>query len=302
MTRSYAIYDVFTDQPLSGNQLAVVFDSSGLDGAAMQAIAKEFNLSETVFVGAADNPAHTARIRIFTPAHELPFAGHPTVGTAIALAERRFGNDAFEAVSVLEENVGPVRCAVRRNSTGLYAEFDLPKLPEPAGEAPSKEELAAGLGLSVDEIGFENHVPTVWTAGVAYCCIPVHNLDAAARAFPQPSLPEILPREAGDRIICPYVYTRDTVRHDAHFHVRMFAPWAGIAEDPATGSAAAAFAGAVRQFDGLRSGVNECIIEQGVEMGRTSYIRLEMDQQQGLLHAARIGGHAVKVAEGTLFA
>jgi len=111
---SYSVYDVFTDTKLAGNPLAVIFDGGGLGDEAMQAIARETNLSETVFVQPADNPAYTARIRIFTPGRELPFAGHPTVGTAIALAERAHGAAALDLVSVLEENVA--RCAVPSGS------------------------------------------------------------------------------------------------------------------------------------------------------------------------------------------
>src|SRR4029079_14021671 len=117
-----------TDTKLAGNPLAVIFDGEGLDDAAMQAVARETNLSETVFVQPANKPAYTARIRIFTPGRELPFAGHPTVGTAIALAEKAHGAGTLDLVSVLEENVGPVRCAVRlREGEASFAEFDLPR-------------------------------------------------------------------------------------------------------------------------------------------------------------------------------
>src|SRR5262249_37140783 len=127
--RSFAVYDVFTDRKLAGNPLAVVFDAEGLDDAAMQAIAGEFNLSETTFVRPPKNPAHRAEIRIFTPKHELPFAGHPTVGSAIAITEAA-GADG-PAIFVLEEKVGPVRCAVRQDGAAMFAEFDLPRLPQP---------------------------------------------------------------------------------------------------------------------------------------------------------------------------
>src|SRR5690606_37345313 len=131
--RPYAILDVFTETPLVGNPLAVVFDADGLDPAAMQRIAAEFNLSETVFVLPAADPGHTAKVRIFTPKAELPFAGHPTVGTAVALAARQFGPVAsdVDAVVVLEEAVGPVRCGVGVRAAGAhFAEFDLPRLPQ----------------------------------------------------------------------------------------------------------------------------------------------------------------------------
>lgn len=113
MARSYSVYDVFTDRKLAGNPLAVIFDGDDLSDEAMQAITREINLSETVFVQPSNNPAYAAKLRIFTPGRELPFAGHPTVGTAVALAERAHGAATRDLVSVLEENVGPVRCAVR---------------------------------------------------------------------------------------------------------------------------------------------------------------------------------------------
>ena len=149
MGRRYQIYDVFTDRVLTGNPLAVVLDADGLETAQMQAIAREFNLSQTAFVLDADNPAHSARVRIFTPAVELPFAGHPTVGTAICLASERFGDmgSGQDAVVVVEEGIGPIRCGVRLKDGSGFAEFDLPRLPENLGMAKPKEILAAALGL-----------------------------------------------------------------------------------------------------------------------------------------------------------
>ncbi len=142
--RRYQVFDVFTDTPLAGNPLAVVLDAEGLDIEAMQKIAREFNLSETVFVTPAENPAHTARARIFTPAVELPFAGHPTVGTAICLARQRFGRSGEQdAVIVLEEGVGPVRCGVKLSEGSAFAEFDCPRLPTRAGQAAEKADIAA---------------------------------------------------------------------------------------------------------------------------------------------------------------
>lgn len=296
MQRRYKIFDVFTARPLAGNALAVVLDADGLNGAAMQAIAREFNLSETVFVGPADNPAHSARVRIFTPAIELPFAGHPTVGTAICLARERFdGPGEHDAVVVLEEEVGPVRCGVRLDDGSGFAEFDSPKLPERAGEGAAKTAAAAALGLEPTEIGFENHVPSLWSAGVAFHFVPVRNMGVLARAAAA--------RANWDNAFgqgSVFVYTRETEGHDHSFRARMFAPLMGIEEDPATGSAAAAFAGPVQAFDRPPDGDHVAIIEQGYEMGRPSLIRLEVSVSGGALSAVRIGGNAVEVASGTL--
>ncbi|WP_336056738.1 PhzF family phenazine biosynthesis protein [Nitratireductor sp. CH_MIT9313-5] len=301
-SRSYAIYDVFTDTPLSGNPLAVVFDGDGLDGGQMQRIAAEFNLSETVFVQPPDNPLHTARIRIFTPRHELPFAGHPTVGTAIALARRNgaLGDVAQSAIVVLEENVGAVRCAVNSSAAGVFAEFDLPRLPVQLDDAPPAEAVAAALGLSHHELGFENHKLSLWSAGVPFVLVPVADLGAAGRARANAVLwEELAPFHDGVRAEA-YIYCRETVGHENAFHARMLAPLSGIDEDPATGSAAAAFAGAINSFDAPVDGAHQFWIEQGLEMGRPSHIRLEMDIKGGNIEAARIGGGAVQIATGTL--
>ncbi|WP_299935057.1 PhzF family phenazine biosynthesis protein [uncultured Nitratireductor sp.] len=301
--RNYYIYDVFSAEALTGNPLAIVLDSEGLDDAAMQRIAGEFNLSETVFVFPPDEKNHTARLRIFTPGCELPFAGHPTVGTAIALAERagEGQESAQTSILMLEETVGPVRCAVSLGAQAAYAEFDLPKLPEPVAGSFEPEAVAAALGLGHHEIGFENHVVGVWSAGVPYVCVPVANLDVAARARFDPALWSSLVPELNGRVANPYVYCRETVNHDHAFHARMFGNDLGISEDPATGSAAAAFAGAIMRHDALVDGAHGFLIEQGLEMGRPSSIRLEIEAFAGRIEAARIGGQAVRVAEGRLF-
>jgi trans-2,3-dihydro-3-hydroxyanthranilate isomerase len=302
--RNYVVYDVFTDTVLTGNPLAVVLDTGGLDTAAMQRIAGEFNLSETVFVLPADNKTHRAKIRIFTPGNELPFAGHPTVGTAIALAQQAAGPNLTteSGIFVLEENVGPVRCAVSNGKRAAFAEFDLPRLAKPVAFPALPEAVAAALGLDAHEIGFENHRIGAWSAGVPYATVPVRGLNEAAKARMNTELWLSLAPVIGGITVSPYIYCRDTVNHVSTFHARMFAPYDGIIEDPATGSAVAALTGAIMHFDQPVEGPSQFWIEQGIEMGRPSSIRLEIDVAGGTLTAARIGGHAVKVAEGTLFA
>ena len=162
MRRKFQTLDVFTETALAGNPLAVVLDAEGLDSARMQAIAREFNLSETVFVLPPHDPVNTARIRIFTPGRELPFAGHPTVGTAVLLAELRapelLANQ--DIAVVLEEAVGNVSCTVRHaRNAAARASFVLPKLPEYLGPIDASQAVAAALGLMADEIGFGAHAP-----------------------------------------------------------------------------------------------------------------------------------------------
>ena len=292
----YAILDVFTDTALAGNALAVVLDATGIDDRRMQAIAREFNLSETVFVLPAENPVHSARVRIFTPSRELPFAGHPTVGTAVLLATRKAA--AGEMVLVLEETVGPVRCGVFvKNERAAHAIFDVPRLPAAVPADFGTDAVAAALGLLPTEIGFENHKPSGWSAGVPFAFVPVRGLDAMARAQPNAAS---WATAFGSEATAAWLYCRETEDHDRDFHARMFAPGFGFAEDPATGSAAAAFAGVVRQFDGPPAGSHRYVIEQGFEMGRPSLITLEVDVENSEIAAVRIGGDAVVIAEGVL--
>jgi trans-2,3-dihydro-3-hydroxyanthranilate isomerase len=299
MQLTYYTLDVFTERRLAGNPLAVVTDgAAGLDTAAMQAIAREFNLSETVFVLPSEKPAHSAKVRIFTPARELPFAGHPTIGTAVLLAELREGTTSDEALIVLEQSIGTVRVGVRLRNGAPYAEFDAPKLPVEAGLLPPADRLAAGLGLLPSEIGFENHKPSCFAAGNAFAFVPVSSLDAIARARPQFPHWNAAFEEQG--LVGAFLYTRQCAHTTSSFHARMFAPASGIAEDPATGSAAVCFAGVVKHFDTLPDGSHRRVIEQGYEMGRPSELTLTMEVDQGKLGNVRIGGHAVRVSSGQL--
>lgn len=303
MARQYAIYDVFTDRKLAGNPLAVIFDGEGLTDEAMQSIAAELNLSETVFVQSAGNAAHTARIRIFTPGRELPFAGHPTVGTAIALAERSYAGtqDSMDIVSVLEENVGPVRCAVRlRSGEASFCEFDLPRTSSRQDFVLDRQGLADALSVKATAIGFENHVPTIWSAGVPFLLVPLHDLAAVETLEFDPHLWERVAPLSEGRLTSAYVYCRGGVHHAAKFHARMFSPDMGIAEDPATGAAVAALSGAIHHFDALPDGHHPMMIEQGVEMGRPSHIHLQIDVKDDAVSRARIGGQAVRIATGQL--
>lgn len=300
MQRRYAILDVFTDRPLAGNPLAVVLDAEELDSARMQAIAREFNLSETVFVAPPENPVHTASIRIFTPGSELPFAGHPTVGAAVLLARELVRKDPGreDAVLILEEEVGPIRCGVVvRSDAAGHAIFDAPRAPAKAGEPGPKDAVAAALGLGPAEIGFENHRPSVFSAGNAFTFVPVRDLEVIGRARANTA---IWSQGFSRDVLGAFLYCRETTASGRHFHARLFAPLQGIIEDPATGSAAAAFPGVILAFDEPPAGSHHYILEQGFEMGRPSLIGLEVDIDGVVVVATRIGGDAVVVAEGML--
>ncbi|MFT3730468.1 MAG: PhzF family phenazine biosynthesis protein [Hyphomicrobium sp.] len=301
MALTYHILDVFTERPFGGNPVAVVLGADRLSTAEMQTVAREFNLSETVFVLASTSPGHTARIRIFTPTRELPFAGHPTIGVAVLLAELRspLGNGHGDAIIALEEEIGSVRVGVRtRAGAASFGEFDAPKVANPVEALSEPEQIAASVGLIPAEIGFENHKPTLIRGVPVFAYVPVANLEAMAKVR---VAPQHWARAFADRgILGVYLYTRQCVRVQSAFHARMFAPEIGVPEDPATGSAAATFAYVVQEFDALPDGMHKRAIEQGFEMGRPSAIALTMSVSRGKLDGVRIGGYAVRVAEGVL--
>ena len=291
MDRRYHILDVFTETRLAGNPLAVFLDGEGLDAAAMQAIAREFNLSETVFCTPPKDPVNTAAIRIFTPSAELPFAGHPTIGTAILLAKLNAPDllASQDVGLVLEEAIGPVSCAVRhRRGEAPHARFDVPRLAERSGEAPPDADLATMLGLPPGDLGFGRHRPTRFSAGNAMTFVPLASIDALGRA------------RLGDAMGDPLMLYLYTPAPDGGFRTRMLSRGYGVPEDPATGSAAAAFAGVLLANDALSDGEHDCVLHQGIEMGRPSRIGLAFTVTGGRLIAAAIGGHGVMVAKGTM--
>jgi trans-2,3-dihydro-3-hydroxyanthranilate isomerase len=295
MPRRFVTLDVFTDTPLAGNPLAVVLDAEGLDGARMQAIAREFNLSETVFVLPPDDARHRARVRIFTPKNELPFAGHPTVGSAVLLAVQDRSGEPGAMAFGLEEQVGIVPCAVEVAGEGRgYARFRVPRLPEVWGDGLDAAQAAWALGLDPHDIGFDRHRPSRHSAGIPYDLVPVASLDVLARArVSADSFDKVFGQSTHPSV---YVYARE----GGGFRSRMFFPAPGLTEDPATGSAAASFAGALMQFEPLGDGEHDVAIRQGYEMGRPSEIELQIVIRNGALVSAEIGGHAVVVSAGTL--
>jgi trans-2,3-dihydro-3-hydroxyanthranilate isomerase len=307
MPLTFHTLDVFTENRFAGNPLAVVLGADDLiaanDVKRMQTIAREFNLAETVFVGPPRNPMNSARIRIFTPASELPFAGHPTVGTAVLLAElngegRARGPGGLTIA--LEEEIGLVRVDVSaRAGKATRGVFSIPQLPERIEWRPDMAGISRALGLDALDIGFGAHGPTAWTAGVPFAFVPLKGLEAMAKV----TIADAAAWQAAFGFTgrsAVYVYTRETHDPAAHVRARMFAPKLGVSEDPATGSAAAAFAGPAVLFERPEDGRHQLIIEQGYEMGRPSEIVLDLDVVGGLLRGASIGGAAVMVSEGTI--
>jgi trans-2,3-dihydro-3-hydroxyanthranilate isomerase len=298
MPRRFYTLDVFADHALAGNPLAVLLDCHGLETEAMQRIAREFNLSETVFVLPPEDSKHRARLRIFTPGIEMPFAGHPTVGTAVLLARLDHVGSSGDFLFGLEEDVGVVPCAVTIAGDASFARFGLPKLP--AEHAPPRDValVARALGLDVADIGFENHHPTIYSAGFPYSLVPLRDLKTMGRI----TLDLGLWREAfgQEGLGAAFVYARQTVDAANSFHARMFSPGDGIPEDPATGSAVAALGGVIARFDDLSPGEHVFRVEQGYEMGRPSLIELSLTIEGVMLASASIAGAAVIVGEGIL--
>lgn len=282
--------DVFTERMFSGNPLAVVIEASGLDDSTMQSIAREFNFSETTFVTPPMDPRHTARVRIFTPSRELPFAGHPTVGTAFVLASLK--NQASQLV--LEENVGPVPVLIERdNGRVVRCTFTSARLPEHIDAVPpSSRALADMLQLSVDQIAAPAEV---WSCGVPYLVVHVASSDALMRAQLDLTHWRTTLRAAITQEVYPVAQLDLST-----WQVRMFAPGAGVAEDPATGSAAAALAGWLVRHQSIQSGTQRWTILQGEAIGRPSRIELEADVHQDVVQAVRVGGASVMVSEGVL--
>jgi len=294
----YHLLDVFTDRRFAGNPLAVVEDADALSDAEMQAIAREFNLSETVFLCAPRDPVHSARMRIFTPAAELPFAGHPTIGAAAFLAETRAGDllTRHGVAVVLECALGIVPCEALRGRSGVtYAEATLPGTPGTLDSAPEPQALAEALSIAPEEIGFGAHAPTIRAAGPAFVFVPLRSRAALERARRAPAFAAVIGRVAG-----AYLYTRETVDPDCAIGARMLANGLGMDEDPATGSAAAAFAAVALEFERPDDGEHELFIEQGYAMGRPSRVTLRMTVERGALARVAIGGQVVRVAEGRL--
>lgn len=290
--------DVFTDRAFAGNPLAIVLGADDLTAGQMQVLAREFNLSETIFVQRPANPAHTARVRIFFPTAEIPFAGHPTIGCAIHLA-CIMGPGDYTRDLVLEEEAGLVPVRVERRGEVVTAEFVAPVIPHGVTDAPDIRaaldagRLAAALGLGVGEIGFGSHRPGLWQGGPRYLYVPVASLAVLARARPMEPVWSEQMQAAG--VDSAYLYTPGT---GCDYQARMFSPTAGIPEDPATGSASVLLAAQLLDSAALVDGETRLSLHQGVEMGRPSRIGLAVVVSGGRLAEVRISGGAVPVSEG----
>ncbi|MCB9477571.1 MAG: PhzF family phenazine biosynthesis protein [Deltaproteobacteria bacterium] len=290
--------DVFTDCVFAGNPLAVFPDAHGLTAEQMQAIAAEFNLSETTFVLPPEDPSCTARVRIFTPRAEMPFAGHPTIGTAMCLAFiDRVATHGPVTTIVFEEGVGPVPVEIGvENGRASFATLTVAIPPRLVEGELSVEQAAELLSLSPDDLGDVDWRPAGATAGVPFLYVPVRSLDALARA----RVDSAALHRMRDKLPSPhiYVFTTATVDSDVDIRSRMFAPTMGIEEDPATGAAAAALPAYLVPREPASDGMKTWRVRQGVEMGRPSDLTVDAEWTAGAITRVRVGGSAVTVSEG----
>jgi trans-2,3-dihydro-3-hydroxyanthranilate isomerase len=287
--------DVFTSARFGGNQLAVLPDARGLDTATMQKIAAEFGYAESTFVFPPADPAHTAQVRIFTPAREMPFAGHPNVGTAFVLASRGevFGKPVGTAL-LFEEGAGLVAVEVTR--AGGQVDNALVTAPQPLQRLGDLEAtvLAACLGLQPEDISTAVHPPTVASVGMPFLFAELRDSAAVVRAAPDLArFRAHFPVHGADGVM---IYARTAAR----LHARMFAPNLGVGEDAATGSAGAALTALLASLDPAADVDLKLDIHQGAEMGRPSLMKGEAAKRAGRVTAARIGGPCVAVMKGRI--
>jgi trans-2,3-dihydro-3-hydroxyanthranilate isomerase len=293
MKLNYLLLDVFTAEALKGNPLAVVLKADGLLDNEMQAIAQEFNLSETVFLQKPQQERNSAAVRIFTPAVELPFAGHPTVGAAVVL-----GLQNRLAAVRLEEKVGLITAIFERidKRTG-EARFALPILPEEVGKAPDKRAIALCLGIEPEDIGCGLYHPAVYSAGVIFYLVPVRNANVLRQvALQSGSWARTFP--LGHSSV--YVFTETPEETENDYAARMFSPGMGLGEDPGTGAAAAALIGLLAKHAVFAQGQKDYLLRQGHEMGRPCRITLQVRKEKDVLVHGGIGGTAVIIGEGVL--
>jgi trans-2,3-dihydro-3-hydroxyanthranilate isomerase len=282
--------DVFTDERFGGNPLAVLPDAAGLTTEQMQLIAREFNFSESTFVLPAEQ-GYTRRVRIFTRQTELPFAGHPNVGTAFVLAKIGALDDGEDVV--FEENAGIIPITIRKINDQIWCEL---KAPETLflGQPFSVEQIAPMLSLSPNDIETSVHLPQQASVGLPFIMIEAKNRTVLEKAMPDASAMRVL-QAAGHRPSF-HLYTRSDDEFDVR--CRMFSPLGGTVEDPATGSANCALTGLLTHYHSEANGEFSFRIGQGIEMGRPSVLDARTEKREGEVVGVWIAGNSVMVTEG----
>jgi len=297
MQRHYVTLDVFTDRAFGGNPLAVVLDAGGLSTAQMQAIACEFNYAETTFVLPPRDPAHDAQVRIFTVRSEIPFAGHPNVGTAFVLATRAAKPPAR---LLFEEKAGLVPVAILKQGQGIVgAELTAPQSLQRLTIFTAAQ-AAACLSLSAEDVRVDRHPPQIVSVGLPFLVVELGTREALLRARPDAAaFARVFPSDGCDAV---YLYTSDVPAGEqpCDLQARMFHPGSsGLSEDPATGSATAAAAALLADLGHERDAEKSLRIGQGVDLGRPSLLLTRVRTQNGVIVSSHVGGRCVPMMEGT---
>lgn len=299
-TYRYCTCDVFANERFGGNQLAVLPDARGLSTEQMLNITREFNYSETTFVLPPESPEHTKRVRIFTPGGEVPFAGHPTVGTAHALADiGEIPLTGAETRIVLGENVGPVPVTIRaEQGRPVFAQLSVAKLPQVGPPSPDRSAFAEMLSLQPEDVLDGKYHPQLVSCGLPFTIVTLRNRDAVRRArLRMDPWEKYVAGRDGDMI---FLMAMEGERPGSDIRARMFGPSVNVIEDPATGSACAALGGYLGMRSDTATGTLKWVVEQGFEMGRPSILHVETDKQDGAITGVRVGGATVMVCSGEI--
>lgn len=298
MERRFVTVDVFAKARFGGNQLAVVLDAEGLETAQMQAIAHEFNYAETTFVLPPKDPAHTAEVRIFTPKAEMPFAGHPNVGTAfVAAMQGELFGKPIGANVIFEEKAGLVPIDIlSENGAAIGARLKAPKTFT-HGESFDPALIAEAVSLPAGALKTDAHAPVLGNCGIPFLIAQVESLDALNAAIPNlPVLSKTLNHPIIDGI---YLYAADG-KDGVDYQTRMFAPDLGVFEDAATGSAAVALIGLLARLEPMQDSAIQKTFLQGVKLGRPSYLDATASKTGGAVTATFVGGRCASVMRGVL--
>ncbi len=299
MKFEFTTVDVFTDRPFGGNPLAVVTNAQGLSAEQMQAIAAEFNLAETTFVLPPKDPAHTAEVRIFTPKAEMPFAGHPNVGTAFVLARagQSYGHTVAGDRLVFEEKAGLVRMDLTHEAGVVAATRLAAPVPLSIGEEIALEIVAEACSLNSEDIEVAVHRPCIASCGVPLVFAELKSRALLAQAAVRT---EILARHLPmERAVGIHLYVA-AQEHGVEIQSRMFAPLVGVPEDPATGGANVALIGLLAHYRPEADLVLARTIGQGFDMGRPSILEASAEKKAGTVTATYIGGRCVPMMKGTI--
>jgi trans-2,3-dihydro-3-hydroxyanthranilate isomerase len=298
LAMNYRFYtcDVFTETRFGGNPLAVLPQADGLTAQQMLQIAREFNYSESAFVFPA-KAGHTRRVRLFTPAKEVPFAGHPNVGTAFVLANAgEFGAIRNSLTVTFEEEAGLVSVIIHEEQGKVaWCELAAPQSLSIGATIPTNL-LASAVSLSMDDIVTETHPPQVGSVGLPFVIAELRDRSALERARANISALEVI----GATGVWPVVHLYTRVTDGFDIRARMFAPLSGVPEDPATGSANCALAGLLAHYSKQPSGGFSWRIAQGVEMDRPSVLRARAEKTNGVVQATWVGGATVLISEGII--